>query len=260
MPKKILILGGTTEARLLAKRLLSDSSHSIVVSLAGALGDGTETAFRKRLGPVNEDRLVLRIGGFGSIDGLRSYLNENSISLIVDATHPYAAQISHNAVSAASIVSVPLVRYERPAWLPEHEASWIEANDLAHAATLIPTGARVLLAVGRQSAAPFSQRTDCAFVLRSVAPANATLLGAHFSFVQSMPGKNIEEEIKLIQDENISCLITKNSGAVRSFHKVSAAQKLGLPIIMISRPSLPVCCTFNDLDTLLSWIDVQPPS
>ncbi len=260
MGKKILILGGTTEARHLLEALLKDGAFNVTLSLAGALGAGTEDAFRGRLSEVDPTRLQIRLGGFGGVDGLADYLRSECFDVLVDATHPYAAQISHNAFEAATRCGVFLARLERPAWDAPDGSDWIMAEDIAEAATLIPSGARVLLAVGRQSAHPFHMRPDCQFLLRSIAPADGAALGENFSFCLSMPGKTKEEEIRLLQEEKITCLVTKNSGGERSFHKVTAAQSLNLKIVMIKRPHLPVCCTFNDLSTMLDWLSDKIPT
>ncbi|WP_114011245.1 precorrin-6A reductase [Cohaesibacter intestini] len=254
MGRRILILGGTSEARGLVKGLLDEGLHDVTLSLAGALGDGTEASFRDRLKKTDLSRLYIRIGGFGGPDGLSAYLQTEAIDLLIDATHPYAAQISHNAHQAANRCQIGFVRLERPAWEPLAGKSWIEAKDLNDAATCIPQGARVLLAVGRQSAKPFQARTDCHFLLRSIAPANVVDFGGNFSFCQAMPGKTIEEEIQLLQEKEISCLVTKNSGAKRSYHKIAAAHALGLDVVMIKRPILPDCRIFNNLDTILDWL------
>nr|WP_321444770.1 cobalt-precorrin-6A reductase [uncultured Cohaesibacter sp.] len=254
MGKKILILGGTTEARHLVEALLKDGGYDVTLSLAGALGAGTEAAFRGRLVGADLTRLQIRLGGFGGVEGLADYLRSEYFDVLVDATHPYAVQISHNAFEAATSCDTLMARLERPAWDAPSGSDWIVADDIEEAARLIPSSSRVLLAVGRQSATPFHMRSDCQFLLRSIAPADKGALGENFSFCLSMPGKTKEDEIRLLQEENITCLVTKNSGGDRSFHKVAAAQSLTLKIVMITRPHLPVCCTFNDLSALLDWL------
>src|SRR3546814_11567352 len=100
---RVLILGGTGEARALAK-LLEDAGIDFLSTLAGRVA-------RPRL-PVGE----VRIGGFGGVPGLRSFLREQGFDAVVDATHPFAAGMSRNAVEACAAETVPLIRLQRPGW------------------------------------------------------------------------------------------------------------------------------------------------
>ncbi|RYE61352.1 MAG: cobalt-precorrin-6A reductase, partial [Oxalobacteraceae bacterium] len=85
MTYSILILGGTTEAKALAGRLATDPEYQILVSLAG------------RTKAPAEQPVPVRIGGFGGAVGLDAFIREKGVDLLIDATHPFAAQISRNA-------------------------------------------------------------------------------------------------------------------------------------------------------------------
>ncbi|ODT73431.1 MAG: hypothetical protein ABS76_39015 [Pelagibacterium sp. SCN 64-44] len=220
---KILILGGTGEARTLAERLVA-MGHEVITSLAGrtqapALPAGT-----------------LRMGGFGGIAGLASYLRAAGIERMVDATHPYAGQISRHAVAAARESGVRLVRYMRPEWEQPLGANWTMVESLAEAARSLPGGARALLTTGQGGIEHFAERDDCHFILR-VIEAPPLTLPAHMDLLQARPPYGLEEEMALMQGANITHLVTKNSGGEQTSAKLEAARRLGVKVIMIARPA-----------------------
>jgi precorrin-6A/cobalt-precorrin-6A reductase len=219
---RILILGGTAEARELANRLVA-AGHDVITSLAGRTQDP-----KLPLGAV-------RTGGFGGRAGLGAYLQVERIERLVDATHPYAGQMSANAVFAAKASGVPLVRLMRPAWEPQAGDAWVNVDSAAEAATVLPAGARVLLTTGHTGLALFLAREDCEFIVRTIEapglplPENATLL-------QTRPPHSLSEERDLMARENITHLVTKNSGGTLTAAKLQAAREIGVAVIMIARP------------------------
>jgi precorrin-6A/cobalt-precorrin-6A reductase len=154
---KILILGGTEEARMLADALIG-MGHEVVTSYAGRTTDP--------MLPQGE----IRSGGFGGARGLSDYLLKNGIQRLVDATHPYSMQIATNAVEAAKFTNVPLVRLIRPPWREPQYAFWHHVQTAEDAAAGLPPGARVLLTVGHRKLDVYLARTDCSFVVRSIEP------------------------------------------------------------------------------------------
>ncbi len=222
---KILILGGTEEARLLAERLVA-MGHEVTTSLAGRTSD-----------PLLP-RGNVRVGGFGGADGLAGFLKAERIDRLVDATHPYATEIKVNAVTGAQVAEVRLVRLVRPAWHEPQYAFWKHVASPQEAAASLPKGARVLLTVGHTQLEAYLVRADCSFVVRSIEPpekplpVNATVLIARPPFF-------LGGELALLQEQGISHLICKNSGGVQTEAKLAAALQLRLPVIMIARPALP---------------------
>jgi precorrin-6A/cobalt-precorrin-6A reductase len=222
---KILILGGTEEARQLADQLVL-MGHDVITSLAGRTGE-------PKL-PQGE----IRVGGFGGARGLSDFLLKNGIDRLVDATHPYSAQMAANAVEAARHTSVRLVRLTRPPWKEPHYAFWHHVQNVEEAAAGLPAGARVLLTIGNGRLDTFFARTDCSFVVRTIEapdrplPVNAQLLVARPPFF-------IGGETELMQYEGITHLITRNSGGVQTEAKLKAAEQLRLAVVMIARPQLP---------------------
>lgn len=222
---KILILGGTEEARLLADRLVT-MGHDVTTSLAG------------RTSAPMLPKGNVKTGGFGGGDGFGRYLSDEKFDRIVDATHPYAAEIKTTAVRAAEASGVKLVRLTRPVWQEPQYAFWKHVASAEEAAQSLPRGARALLTVGHTRLDAYLARTDCSFVVRSIEPperplpVNATSLIARPPFYP-------QGELAMMQEQGITHLISKNSGGVQTEAKLQAALQLRLPVFMIARPELP---------------------
>ncbi|MEJ5019706.1 cobalt-precorrin-6A reductase [Ochrobactrum vermis] len=219
----ILILGGTAEAAALATAF-AKLPVTAISSLAGRTSNPA-----KLTGTV-------RSGGFGGAEGLAAYLDSEAIDLVVDATHPYATRISQNAVQAASKHGIPLVRLERPAWEEKPGDAWIDISDEAEAANAIPSGERVFLALGRQHIAPFAKRADVHFIIRMIDPPEMPL-PQHCEIVLARPGDYTAEK-HFLEDRRIGLIVSRNSGGAISYAKIEAARALGLPVMMIARPSV----------------------
>ncbi|MGO1161555.1 cobalt-precorrin-6A reductase [Brucella pseudogrignonensis] len=218
---KILILGGTAEAAKLACAFVPLPVESIT-SLAGRTANPTAISGK------------IRTGGFGGADGLATYLAHEKIDLLIDATHPYAMRISQNAVQASEITNIPLLRLERPAWEKESGDNWIDVVNEAEASNLIPTGKRVLLALGRQHIAPFAKRDDVHFVIRMIDPPEVSL-PHDCEIVLAKPG-DYEAEVQFLSERKIGLIVSRNSGGSISYAKIKAARDLAIPVVMISRP------------------------
>lgn len=222
---KVLILGGTDEARQLAERLVK-MGHDVTTSLAGRTS--------APLTPLGQ----LRTGGFGGAEGLAKYLKAEKFDRIVDATHPYAVQMRTNAVKAAELAELRLVRLTRPGWTEPQYAFWKHVASAEAAVAALPKGARVLLTVGTTRLDVYFARYDCTFVVRSIEPPEKPLPTHAISLI-SRPPYFLGSELQLMQDNAITHLITKNSGGVQTEAKLQAAQQLRLPVFMIARPPLP---------------------
>jgi len=225
--RPVLILGGTGEARALASLLVADGV-SVVSSLAGRVRN-------PRL-PDGE----VRIGGFGGVEGMVAWLRENQPHAVVDATHPFAQQISRNAVEACAEVGVPLVRLVRPAWEAQAGDDWTIVEDIVGAARAVAGGnaARVLLTTGRQDADAFAGIDSAWFLIRVVDPPTGPL-PPHHRIVRSRGPYGLDDERTLMADEKIDLLVTKNSGGELTRAKLIAARELGIPVVMVARPVEP---------------------
>ncbi|BCH59310.1 precorrin-6A reductase [Agrobacterium vitis] len=223
-PERILILGGTAEAAKLAAELVEQGEAFVITALAGRTEYPASLA-----GDV-------RIGGFGGVDGLVAYLRSEGITRVIDATHPFAQQISAHAVKACRKAKIPLTVHLRPQWLEQDGDRWIMVETLEAAAHTLPEGARVFLALGRQYIDIFARRTDCHFVIRMVDAPSTPLPFTHADIVVGKASADWESEKALLESHAITHLVTRNSGGEASYGKIIAARKLGLPVVMIARP------------------------
>ncbi len=241
---RVLILGGTSEASALARALENDDRFAVTLSLAGV----TRTP---HLSP-----LPTRIGGFGGADGLQRWLEHAQTSALVDATHPFAQQISRNAVAAATGAGVPLLRIDRPAWEPVAGDRWTMVPTMQEAAAAIglpPT--RVLLTVGRQELAPFLAHPQHHYVVRSVDPPPPELLPPDATVLSARGPFSLPDERALLARHRIELVVTKNSGGDATAPKLAAAREAGLRVVMVARPVSPPTSTVPGWRDALHWLE-----
>lgn len=221
MSEVILILGGTKEAAELAENLVRQKPNArIISSLAGRT---------KEPAPVMGE---VRIGGFGGAEGLAQFITQNSVTHLIDATHPFAKSISKNAAAAAAMTEIKLEVRQRQPWQMQAGDHWIEVADVERARDAIPHGARVLLALGSQHIAPFARRTDVHFLIRMVDEPKAPLPFESFTLELGKPG-DLAHETALLKKQEITHIICRNSGGAGAYAKIEAARALKLPVILI---------------------------
>lgn len=218
---RVLVLGGTAEARALAAALDADPGFAVVSSLAGRVRDPVL--------PVGE----VRVGGFGGVDGLADWLAENKIDAVVDATHPFAAQISANAVTATQRRKIPLITLQRNAFEPRPGDRWIRVTSLAAAADAL-TDERVFLTIGRQGVSAFAGNPQW-FLIRAIDPPDPPLPARHELLLRRGPF-DLPTERALLAEHGIDVVVSKNSGGALTVAKLDAAREAGLPVVMIERP------------------------
>jgi precorrin-6A/cobalt-precorrin-6A reductase len=224
---RVLLLGGTAEARALAKTL--HPHVEIISSLAGRVPDPALPG-----GPV-------RIGGFGGVDGLRRWLQDERIDAVVDATHPFAATITAHAAEACAELRMPHLVLARPAWAPG-DALVVE-SDIAAAETVARQGySRVFLTTGRSGAKAFAG-SDAWFLIRAVTAPDDASLPRHHRLLLSRGPYHYDDEFALLRQHGIDALVTKNSGGDMTRAKLDAAAALAIPVVMVARPQLPAGLT-----------------
>lgn len=242
--RKILILGGTIEARRLSERLAGRSEFAVTLSLAG------RTAAPAAL-PV-----PVRIGGFGGAEGLADYLAAERIEALIDATHPYAAVISANAAIAARSAGVPLLALRRPPWAPVDGDRWIDVADTDQAVRALgTTPRRVFLALGRQEIAPFVRAPQHHYLVRSVDPIEPKLAVPHADYILARGPFSEEEDRALLTAHHIDVVVSKNSGGSATYGKIAAARALGVSVILLRRPALPDVRTVERVEAVLAFLD-----
>lgn len=242
-PLRILLLGGTTEAATLADRLANANNIEATLSLAGRT---TNPAASK---------LPMRVGGFGGCDGLAGYLRQEKIDLLIDATHPFAARMSANAVAAAAATNIPLLAIERPAWTPVEGDNWIEHDSIDAAIAALPSEPQdVFSGLGRQAIDALCRAPQHHYLIRVVDPLelpceliNSELIAARGPFRTS-------EDARLFADYNIRYMLAKNAGGGATYAKIEAARQLGITVHMVRRPTLPDRNTVSTADEAMAWI------
>jgi len=238
----VLLLGGTTEASALAQ------------ALAGA-GIPATLSYMGRVERPKPQPVPVRIGGFGGVPGLVTYLHEHAITHVVDATHPFAAQMSANAVAACAEAGVPLIALTRPAWQPGPGDAWQRVPDIAAAvAALAGPPRRVMLAIGRMHLAEFAAQPQHHYLLRLVdAPKESAPLPRHVVVVDRGPFSAAADEA-LMREHGIELIVAKNAGGTGSVSKLQAARALSLPVLMIDRPALPPRHEVHAIPEVLAWL------
>lgn len=238
----LLILAGTTEAAALARAVVA-AGLSGTVSFAGRV---------ERLPP---QPLPQRVGGFGGVEGLKAYLRDHRITHVVDATHPFAAQMSAHAVEASTALGVPLVALTRPPWTPVAGDRWIRVPDMAGAvAALARPAARVMLAVGRMHLAEFTPNPQHFYLLRLVEPAKTAMPFPDHHVVVDRGPFTVEADRALMEAQGITLVVSKNSGGTGAYAKIAAARALHLPVIMIDRPAGGARAEVGSVEAVLDWV------
>jgi precorrin-6A/cobalt-precorrin-6A reductase len=243
-PLRILILGGTTEAGALARLITGDGRFDATLSLAG------------RTSNPRPQPLPTRVGGFGGADGLARYLSESRVDVVVDATHPYADQISTNAVAACSTSGVPLVSLPRRPWQAEARDRWQTVSDAdAAAVALGSVPRRVFLSLGRLELHAFAPAPQHHYIARTIDPPQQTALPTDIRFLQARGPFDRAAEVRLLSDEKIDVIVSKNSGGTATYAKIEAARDLGLPVVMIARPHKPAGQVVRSPEDAFAWLE-----
>lgn len=243
---RILILGGTSEARALAQRLAGDTAFEATLSLAGR----TRNPW---LPPI-----PFRIGGFGGVEGLRDYLAAEKIEAVIDATHPFAVQMSENARLACVAARVPLAVLTRPEWQAQEGDRWIVVDDIEAAVSALgEMPQRVLLTHGRLGFAAFARRPQHDYLVRTIdRPDDIELLPQHRLILERGPFDRASE-LQLLRDERIDVIVSKNSGGAATYPKIEAARELGLAVVMIRRPHSDIVAELFDIEAVMAWLAIH---
>jgi len=240
----VVILGGTADARRLADALVDAFGDDlrIITSLAGRTKN-------PRL-PKGE----IRDGGFGGTEGLAAYLRDVQAGLLIDATHPYAAQISKHAAEAAAMSEVPRLVLDRPAWEPEPEDRWVHVPDIDAAVREISRKSDAcLITTGVNDLAAFAPIVSTKLFVRLIEKPETMLLAGAEIVIGTPPYKK-DEEIALMRLLGIDLVVTKNAGGSATYAKIEAARALGIEVIMIDRPPLPGGDIVNSVDGALEQV------
>lgn len=241
---RILILGGTSEARRLATELAARENLDILLSLAG------------RTEAPAEQPVPVRIGGFGGAQGLADFLMAGRYDLLIDATHPFAERISANAAAAAERSGITAIALVRPEWVPVPGDHWHIVPDIPSAiASLGPTPRRVFLATGRQGAPHAEVAPQHSYLVRSVDPVDPPLALTDVEYILDRGPFALEGELNLLRKHSIEAIITKNSGGSAAYAKIEAARVLGIKVVVIARAPAAAMMTVETVEAAVEAID-----
>jgi precorrin-6A/cobalt-precorrin-6A reductase len=241
----ILILGGTAEARALAAEL-TGAGRDVLTSLAGRVQDPAIPAGQ------------LRVGGFGGADGLATSLRTNQIRALVDATHPFAAQIGAHAATAARLTGVPMVRLERPGWADHpRSANWTWVSDAEEARMASEAYRRPFLTTGRQSLPAFLAWAERSVLARVVDPSEVPL-PKRWTLITARGPYDYAAERRLMEEFRVDVLLSKDSGGSHTVAKIDAAGDLGIPIVVIARPRRAPAAQVGTVVDALAWLNDVP--
>ncbi|MEL7459508.1 MAG: cobalt-precorrin-6A reductase [Pseudomonadota bacterium] len=239
---RVLLLAGSGEARQIAYGLIQDTRIVATAAMARA---------GRRPLPLG---MPTRIGGWGGPEAFRDWLVHQRIGGIVDATHPFAASISHRAAQVAAELGLEYLQFLRPSWRPQNGDRWTFLNTEEDAADHIPKGSRVFLATGRKRLEAFENLAGRHLLCRVLDTAPGPFPMADGSFVVSRPPFSPESEARLFETLGVDWLICRNSGGTGSRAKVDAARNLGLPVAMIRRPPQPEATRVETVSEVLAWV------
>jgi precorrin-6A/cobalt-precorrin-6A reductase len=243
---RVLILGGTTEASDLVRLLAGDRRFEMTHSLAGRTSN-------PRIQPAHT-----RTGGFGGIDGLATWLRQEAVEAVIDATHPYADQISFNVVSACRGLAIPLATIIRPAWRRQPGDKWLSvASAEAAADALGPEPRRVFLSLGRLELDAFVKNPQHRYIARTIEPPTDISLPPDIRLISGRGPFDLQAEAALLQHEKIDVIVSKNSGGAATIAKIEAARKLDIPVVMIARPHKPHGHALENAESAVNWLEQQ---
>ncbi|MDA9815799.1 cobalt-precorrin-6A reductase [Alphaproteobacteria bacterium] len=242
MPQNLLILGGTTEASSLA-HLISKTNLKATISYAG------------RVERISQQPIPKRIGGFGGATGLASYILAERITHLVDATHPFAAQMSENAIAASKMTGIPLIALTRLPWQPKAGDNWHQVSDITHAVSFLSQEPlRVMLAIGRMHLAAFYDNQQHFYLLRLVdLPKTPPLFSNQIIEVARGPF-TAAQDAALLSHHKINLIVAKNAGGSGSYAKIEAARQLGIHVLMIKRPVIRNRQELYNLGHVIDWL------
>jgi precorrin-6A/cobalt-precorrin-6A reductase len=243
---RILVLGGSSEATAIAGALSGRGDIDPILSFAG------------RTRSLRAPPIPFRVGGFGGVAGLRDFLTLQRIDLVIDATHPFAAQMSAHAASACRALAVPLAVFTRPAWRPAAGDRWIMVDSIEDAVrALDESPRRVFLTIGARHLAAFAAAPQHHYLVRAIEPPAAIAALPDHRLVLARGPFRAEDEIALMRENRIEVLVTKNSGGQAAEGKLEAARTLRLPVIMVKRPEIESATVLGNVAAVLAWIDAH---
>ncbi len=229
----ILILAGTSEGRRAALALEKESRK---VMAATATAYGGELLQKDFQGEISTRPLDL--------EAMTELINRRSVTKVIDATHPFAEEVSRNAREACRLSGIDYERLEREGSDIQIGEGVIAARDTEEAVQIASGHAgNIFLTVGSSKLEHYARSLDPEKLIVRILPVKASLekcldLGITPKNIIAMQGPFDEEINKLLfRRYRAGLVITKDSGPAGGVaEKINAARALGIPVILIARP------------------------
>jgi len=243
----VLILGGTTEAVGLAHALAAQRPDlDVTIALAGVTRAPSEMPG------------YVRVGNFGGAQGLARFLQRQGMKAVIDATHPFAATITQNAVEACTMARVPRLRLDRPQWVLPTDTDVVFVPDVEEAARLVArTSEHTFLTIGRKHLSAFAGVRDVKLLVRLIEKPEEPLRLENCTVVLGRPPFDSAHEEALMREYQIDTLVSKASGGGGTRAKIDAAAKIGARIVLIRRPAPPDGDHVGDVEEALAWLYIH---
>lgn len=243
----LLILGGTAEGRALGQALhTAETPLRVITSLAGVTDHAPDLA-----GEV-------RIGGFGGVEGLATYIMDNAVDALIDATHPFATRITEHAIQACRRTATPYLRLDRPEWPMPADTDVVFVPDAHEAARLVArTSSAALLTIGRKDLAAFEGVNKVKLVVRVIEQPGPELKLDSATYVIARPPFTVEGEVALMRVHGIDTVVTKASGGDATRAKLDAAAKVGARLVVLRRPPAPDTERVFNVEDALVWVNLN---
>ena len=237
-----LVLAGTYEARMFCAACV-ERNIVVIASLSGATRNpddlGVET----------------RVGGFGGADGFSDYIRQAGITWVVDATHPFATEMTTTAAGVCAKLKIPYIALQRPAWVASEGDNWHAVDTVSELSALIPTGSTVFLGTGRKTLSEYAMLAGCRLLCRVIDKPVGTFPHENGAFLVGRPPFSVEEEIATLKEHGVDWVVVKNSGGSGGFSKLVAARKLGLPVAMLKRQMPRNVPIVTDVPSAVAWVE-----
>ena len=244
MPQnRVLILGGTLEARRLSLQLANLQAYDVTTSLKGITS-----------APQTYGGTVIT-GGFGGLTGFQNFLHDNNIGICINAAHPFAATMTSTAQTATTTLNVPYLRLRRGIWKQVPGDIWDVVSTMEGVKNRINRSGRVFLAIGSQGMEMFSHLTDARFLIRTVDPVDTERRWPNARYVTGLPNQSVEIETDLLERENIVQVVARNSGGAAGYSKLVAARALGLSVILVSPPAERNGASVETVEEAVTWLE-----
>ncbi|HJG96538.1 MAG TPA: cobalt-precorrin-6A reductase [Romboutsia timonensis] len=244
----ILVLGGTSDSLEICDRINKYKNLPYILSVTTSYGEDLARKYAKNV-----------ITGKLAKEDMINFIEQNNINKIIDATHPYAIEVSKNAIQCATELNIDYIRYERKSLIDSinYENKYI-VNSIEDACKIArEKGRNIFIGTGSKNLPQIVDFIPDRNLIVRVLPTSDVILscenlGLNADNIIAMKGpfnQSINEEFYKHYD--IDIVITKESGTAGGFlEKVNACEALKIPVVIIAREKINYPIVVNDIDEL----------